>query len=80
MFDSAAFTRGNADSIALEVYAERAGAALACAFSSSAEFEAALIAARRAAGVYGPRRYRRRFFIAACAVAAAFIFFGLTFV
>ena len=49
-----------ADLVALEAYTERAGAALACAYSSSAEFEAALIAARRAAGVYGPRRHRKQ--------------------
>ena len=37
---------GHADAqvLALEAYAERAGAAMACAFSSSAEFDAALIA------------------------------------
>lgn len=52
--------RSGADTDALEAYAERAGAALACAYSSSAEFDAALIAARRAAGVYGPRRHRRQ--------------------
>jgi hypothetical protein len=34
--------------------------ALACTYSNSAEFDAELIAARRAAGVYGPRRYRRQ--------------------
>jgi hypothetical protein len=34
---------------ALEASAERAGAALACLYSSSAEFEAAQIEARRAA-------------------------------
>jgi hypothetical protein len=44
----------------LEAHAERAGAAWACAYSSSADFDAALIAARRAAGVYGPRRRRRK--------------------
>jgi len=44
--------------LALEAWAERAGLALACPFSSSAEFDAALIAARRAAGVYGPKRGR----------------------
>jgi hypothetical protein len=49
-----------ADVLALEAYAARAGAALACAYSSSAEFDAALIAQRRAAGVYGPRRYRKQ--------------------
>lgn len=51
-------TRTRADLSALEAYAARAGSALACAYSSSAEFDAALIAARRAAGVYGPRRRR----------------------
>jgi len=44
----------------LETVALCAGAALACRYSNSAEFDAALIAARRAAGVYGPRRYRRK--------------------
>ncbi|MFN3656440.1 MAG: hypothetical protein ACK4UO_04185 [Pseudolabrys sp.] len=45
---------------ALQAHAERAGLALACAYSSSDEFNAALIAERRAAGIYGPRRLRRR--------------------
>jgi len=57
---------------ALEAHATRAGSAWACAYSSSAEFDAALIAARRAAGVYGPRRRRRRIaVIAGLAVALA---------
>ncbi len=42
----------------LAAQAERAGSALACPFSSSDEFDAAIIRARRAAGVYGPRRHR----------------------
>jgi hypothetical protein len=63
-------TRTDADIGALEAYAERAGCALACAYSSSAEFDAALIAARRAAGVYGPRHRRRKRALAA-AIAAA---------
>ena len=54
----------------LEAYAERAGSALACAYSSSAEFDAALIAARRAAGVYGPRRRRRQLLLTAAGIAA----------
>jgi hypothetical protein len=57
--------------LTLEAYAERAGAALACAYSSSAEFDAAVIAARRAAGVYGPKRQRRQMLVTAAAVAAA---------
>lgn len=48
------------DVLALEAQAERAGMALACPYANSAELDAELIAARRAAGVYGPRRYRRR--------------------
>lgn len=48
------------DALALEAQAARAGLALACTYSNSAEFDAELIAARRAAGVYGPRRYRRQ--------------------
>ena len=33
---------------------------MACAYSSSAEYDAALIAERRAAGVYGPKRQRKQ--------------------
>ena len=57
MWRSPSLARSGADT--LEAYAERAGAALACAYSNSAEFDAALIAERRAAGIYGPRRHRR---------------------
>ena len=61
---------GHADAVlALEAYAERA--ALACAYSSSAEFDAALIAERRAAGVYGPKRHRKRMLATAAGIAAA---------
>ncbi len=56
--------------MALEAYAQRAGAALACAYSSSAEFDAALIAERRAAGVYGPKRHRKRRLATAAGIAA----------
>jgi hypothetical protein len=54
----------------LEMVAEGAGAALACAYSSSAEYDAELIAERRAAGVYGPRRHRKRMFATVAGVAA----------
>ncbi len=63
-------TAARTDISALEAHAERAGSAWACAYSSSAEFDAALIAARRAAGVYGPRRHRRRLTLAAGIAAA----------
>jgi hypothetical protein len=60
----------DSDLTALEAYAARAGAALACAYSSSAEFDAALIAERRAAGIYGPKRHRKQMLVTAAAVAA----------
>lgn len=63
--------QAEAQIIALEAWAARAGAALACAYSSSAEFDAALIAERRAAGVYGPRRHRQQMLATAAGVAAA---------
>lgn len=56
--------------VALEAYAARAGAALACAYSTSAEYDAALIAERRAAGVYGPKRRRKRMLATAAGIAA----------
>ncbi len=59
-----------ADLVALEAYAARAGAAMACVYSSSAEFDAALIAERRAAGVYGPRRHRRHWLATVAGIAA----------
>jgi hypothetical protein len=41
----------------LEIAAQRAGSAWACPFASSAEYEAALIQERRAAGAYRPRHH-----------------------
>ena len=43
-----------AEIAALKFAADRAGTALACLFSSSAEYEADLIRERRAQGAYGP--------------------------
>ena len=60
----------------LEAYADRAGLALACAYSSSAEFDAAVIAANRAAGVYGPRRHRKQMIVTAAGIAAALAVIG----
>jgi hypothetical protein len=57
--------------VALEGCAQSAGHALACAFSSSDEFEAALIAERRAAGRYGASRRRKRVAITVTAIALA---------
>jgi|tagenome__1003787_1003787.scaffolds.fasta_scaffold20958214_4 hypothetical protein len=53
----------------LEIAVQNAGSALACAFSSSAEFEAATIAAKRAAGIYGPKRQRRHALFIAAGIA-----------
>jgi hypothetical protein len=60
-------------SVALEGSAEGAGCALACMFSSSDEFEAALIAERRAEGRYGPRKYRKQKLLAFAASALAIV-------
>jgi hypothetical protein len=61
---------GQPDGAVLTPEAYAAGAALACAYSSSAEFDAALIAERRAAGVYGPKRYRKRMLATAAGITA----------
>ena len=45
-----------ADLAALRAAAERAGTALGCLFSSSDEFEAAVISARRRQGAFRPQR------------------------
>ena len=45
----------------LEMSVEQARRSFACAFSSSEEFEAALIQERRAAGHYGPRYWQTTF-------------------
>ena len=67
----------HSDLAALEAYATSAGAALACAYSSSAEFDAALIAERRAAGIYGPKRRRRQMLATAVGIAAGLIVIAL---
>jgi hypothetical protein len=63
------FVRLGADFHALELAAERAGQAWACPFTSSAEYEAAIIKAKRDAGVYGPKRQRRQILLVATAIA-----------
>jgi hypothetical protein len=70
MWQYLAFGRMRPDTLALNAHVERAGSALACAYSSSDEFEAAVIRANRAAGVYGPRRHLR---FALCLCAAALV-------
>jgi hypothetical protein len=74
MWHLLAFDRVPANVLALQANAERAGAALACAYASSDEFEAAVIRSKRAAGVYGPRwLWRSAFCVGAAAVALAML-------
>jgi hypothetical protein len=62
--------RVRADVLALQSNAERAGLALACPYSSSAEFEAAVINSRLRAGLYGFRRRLRHMLYAGATVGA----------
>ena len=65
----------------LEANLERAGYSLACPFTSSSEFEAAVIRAKRQAGAYGPRRHRRlAVYAASIASGVAFASFCVMFV
>jgi hypothetical protein len=57
----------------LKANLERAGYALACPFTSSSEFEAAVIRANRQAGAYGPRRHRRLAVYAAGIASGIFV-------
>lgn len=61
------------DVLTLQMNAERAGFAWACPFSSSDEFEAAVISSRRRAGAYGPNRARRYALYTAFTAAAAVV-------
>jgi hypothetical protein len=63
--------RPTAHAVTLQTDAERAGLAWACPFSSSAEFEAAVISSRRRAGAYRWLRLRRYAVRAAVLAAAA---------
>jgi hypothetical protein len=65
---------------ALEASANRARAALACNFSSSEEFEAAVLAARRNRRLMSPARIREmRFVLAATAGAAVLAIVAMAF-
>ena len=59
------------DSGALEVAG--AGLALACSYSSSDEYEAAIIAERRAAGAYAPKRSVHPIWFAVAVAIAALV-------
>jgi hypothetical protein len=67
-----------ADLAALRAAAERAGRALGCLFSSSAEFEAAVISARQSHGAFrAPRRTGARVLSLARTVVLSFAFLML---
>jgi hypothetical protein len=75
MSQSRAIADLEADILALRAAAERAGTALACLFSSSDEFEAAVVRLRREQGAYGaPGRTRRPF-----RMGVLIVFFALAF-
>ncbi len=65
-------TRLRAQCCSLEASVERAGRALACVYSTSKEFEAAVIRARQASGYGGPSLVTQmQVALAATTVAAA---------
>ena len=66
-----------ADIVALRAAAERAGTALACLFSSSDEFEAAVVRVRREQGAYRARNRSRRPLVAVTLVALLTLAFVL---
>ena len=66
-----------ADVALLQMDAERAGLAWACPYSSSDEFEAAVISARRRSGAYGRKWLRRPMLYA---IVAAGVTAGLYFI
>ena len=65
--------RPRTDAPSLQMDVERAGFAWACPFSSSAEFEAAVISSRLRAGAFRPKRHRRYALWVAAAVLTACI-------
>jgi hypothetical protein len=70
MWHHLVFERLRADVLALEANAERAGYALGCVYTSTDEFEAAVIRSKRAAGLYG-RRWRSALAVGVAVVALA---------
>jgi hypothetical protein len=67
MWESLTLSRKRNAELALESTAACAGSALACPFSSSDEFEAAVIRSRLDAGVYGPKRRQRHILLVGAA-------------
>jgi len=77
MSQSRAIADLEADIVALRAAAERAGTALACLFSSSDEFEAAVVRLRREQGAYRAQVRPRRLFRTGVLIALAAIVFVL---
>jgi hypothetical protein len=61
-------SRAQSDCLEAELMGARL--ALACSYSCSDEYEAAIIAARRAAGAYGGKRHQRHALLVAVAALA----------
>ena len=74
MSHSRAIADLEADIAALRAAAERAGTALACLFSTSDEFEAAVVRVRREQGAYGAQVRARHPFRAALIALIALLF------
>jgi hypothetical protein len=77
MWESLTLLRTRAAELALESTAAHAGCAMACPFSSSDEFEAAVIKSRLDAGVYGPKRRQRHVLLAGAASGMLAILFWM---
>ena len=78
MSHSRTITDLEADLVALRAAAERAGTALACLFSTSDEFEAAVVRVRREQGAYrahGRARYPLRAALLVGLIALVFMLF-----
>lgn len=73
--DTARSTRSNAALVALETAAASARSGFACMFSSSDEYETALITERRAQGRYGRpgTNWPMLLFFACCLMVAGFV-------
>lgn len=79
MWQIPTLSRPRSEVLTLQMHAERAGFAWTCPYSSSAEFEAAVIRSRRRAGAYRSVRVRRyavyTVVLAAAAAATAGTYF-----
>ena len=76
MSHSRTITDLEADLVALRAAAERAGTALACLFSTSDEFEAAVVRVRREQGAYRTRaRHPLRAVVLVALIALVFVLF-----